>query len=70
MTLPILTYSLEALALNKSELLALNHPWERSLEKVFHTFNKTIVKEYQPVYGLFPNPLVLLYEIAFIFKEF
>ena len=50
MALPIITYSLEALVLNKSELLALNHPLERSFEKVFHTFDKTIVKEYGTMY--------------------
>ena len=54
MALPIITYSLEALVLNKSELLALNHPWERSFEKVFHTFDKTIVKECQQYMGYLP----------------
>ena len=54
MALPILTYALEALVLNKSELLALNHPWERSFEKVFHTFNKDIVKQCQQYMGYLP----------------
>ena len=30
MALPILTYSAEALSLNKTELISLNHPWKRS----------------------------------------
>src|ERR1043165_7186035 len=54
MALPIITYSLEALVLNKSEHLALNHPWERSFEKVFYTLDKTIVKEYQQYMGYLP----------------
>jgi len=45
--LPILTYSLEALALNKSELTSINHPWVRSFEKVFNTFDKYVVKQCQ-----------------------
>ena len=45
--LPILTYSLEALALNKSELISINHPWVRSFEKMFNTFDKYVVKQCQ-----------------------
>ena len=54
MALPILTYSIEALALHKSELLALNISWEGPFEKVFHTFNKTIIKECQQYMGHLP----------------
>ena len=43
--LPILAYSLEALCLNKTELISLNHPWSRSFEKLFNTFDKAIVKQ-------------------------
>ena len=32
---PVLTYSIEALVLNKSDLLSLNHPWERSSQNFF-----------------------------------
>ena len=44
MALPVLTYSIESLSLNKSELNSLNHPWERSFQKLFHTFEKQIIK--------------------------
>jgi hypothetical protein len=43
--LPILTYSVEALSLNKTELISLNHPWIRSFEKLFNTFDVNIVKQ-------------------------
>ena len=33
--LPVLTYSLEALALKMSELITLDYPWVRSFEKPF-----------------------------------
>ena len=45
--LPVLTYSLEAVALNKSELTSLNHPWVKSFQKVFNAFDKNVVKQCQ-----------------------
>jgi hypothetical protein len=45
--LPILTYSIESLLLTSSELLILNHPWQRSFEKLFNTFDKNVVKQCQ-----------------------
>ena len=45
-------YALEALSLNKSELASLNHAWLRSIEKVFNTFDKNIVKQCQFFNGL------------------
>ena len=50
--LPVLTYGIEALLLNKSELQSLNHPWIRCFEKIFHTFDKTVVKQCQLNNGL------------------
>ena len=47
MALPCLTYSLEALSLNKTELINLNHPWTRAFEKIFHTFDKNVIKQCQ-----------------------
>jgi hypothetical protein len=44
MALPVLTYSIESLSLNKTELNSLNHPWERSCQKLFHTFDNQIIK--------------------------
>lgn len=43
--LPILLYSIEALSLNKSELIALNHPWLKAFEKLFVTFDKNVIKQ-------------------------
>jgi exonuclease III len=42
---PMLMYSIEALSLNKSELASLNHPWTRSFEKLFNTFDKHVIKQ-------------------------
>ena len=42
---PILLYSVESLSLNKSELISLNHPWTRSFEKLFNTFDKDVIKQ-------------------------
>ena len=41
--LPSLTYCMEALNLNKSELHTLNHPWLRSLHKIFKTFDPDVI---------------------------
>jgi len=51
--LPILMYSLEALMLNKTELNYINHPWTRSFEKLFLTFDKDIVQQCQHFTGYF-----------------
>jgi len=45
--LPVLLYLLEALLLNKTELLALDHAWNRVFEKVFKTFDKDVTKQCQ-----------------------
>ena len=47
MALPCLTYALEALSLNKTELTSLNSPWCRSFEKIFNTFDKNLIKQCQ-----------------------
>ena len=49
--LPVLMYSLEALCLNKTEIISLNHPWIRSFEKLFNTFDKNVVKQCQMYNG-------------------
>jgi hypothetical protein len=51
---PILTYSLEALALSKTELISLEHPWTRCFEKVFRTFDKQVVLNCQANFGFLP----------------
>ena len=45
--LPILTYSIEALSLNKTQLIELDHPWLRSCMKIFLTFDTNIVRQCQ-----------------------
>jgi hypothetical protein len=55
--LPVLTYGLEALSLNKSERTALNHPWERSFEKILNTFDAMVVKYCQQCLGYLPVSL-------------
>jgi len=54
MALPCLTYSLEALALNKTELISLNSPWTRAFEKIFKTYDKNIIKQCQHYTGFMP----------------
>ena len=39
MAFPILAYALEALRLNKTKLLKLEHPWSRAFMKIFNTFD-------------------------------
>ena len=46
-------YALEALSLNKTELISLNHPWIRSFEKLFTTFSPDVVKQCQLFNGYF-----------------
>ena len=54
MALPCLTYSLEALSLNKTELRSLNHPWTRAFEKIFRTFDKNVIRQCQLYTGFMP----------------
>ena len=44
---PILTYGLEALQLNKTEMASIEHPWSRTFMKMFWTFDIKIVKQCQ-----------------------
>jgi Reverse transcriptase (RNA-dependent DNA polymerase) len=45
--LPTLTYALEALALTKTQIVSLEHPWSRMFMKLFKTFNQAIVQQCQ-----------------------
>ena len=45
--LPTLTYAIEALCLNKSEINSLNHPWDRTFNKIFKTFDQNTVRQCQ-----------------------
>ena len=54
MALPILTYAIEALGLNKSELISLDHPWLRMFQKVFQTFDNNVVRTCQLYTGYLP----------------
>jgi len=52
--IPVLTYSLEALELNKTQRLSLDHPWERAFMKIYKTFDKEIVHQCQFFNGFLP----------------
>ena len=53
---PILTYGLEALQLNKTEMASIEHPWSRTFMKMFWTFDIKIVKQCQ-MYGGYRNDM-------------
>ena len=53
-SLPILTYAIEALSLNTTELLKLDHPWCRTFMKIFSTFNNTVIKQCQYFTNVLP----------------
>ena len=53
-SLPILTYSIEALSLNATELLKLDHPWCRTFMKIFSTFENTVIKQCQYFTSVLP----------------
>lgn len=53
-SLPTLTYSIEALSLNKSELIILDHPWCRTFQKIFRTFDNNVVRQCQLFTGHYP----------------
>ena len=54
MALPCLTYSLEALSLNKTDLISLDHSWTRAFEKTFRTFDKNVIRQCQLYTGFMP----------------
>ena len=49
-----LTYGLEALQLNKTEMASIEHPWSRTFMKMFWTFDIKIVKQCQMYGGFLP----------------
>ena len=53
--LPILTYSIEALSLNKTQLGKLGHPWERTFMKLFSTFDNSVIKQCQFYTNVLPT---------------
>ncbi len=54
MAFPIISYALEALRLNKTKLVKLEHPWSRAFMKIFNTFDNTIVVQCQLFTGVLP----------------
>jgi hypothetical protein len=54
MAFPILAYALEALRLNKTKLLKLEHPWSRAFMKMFNTFDNSTVIQCQFFTGVLP----------------
>jgi hypothetical protein len=53
-SVPVLTYGIDALSLSNSDVRSLEHSWEKSLFKVFGTFNMQIVHNCQFFGGLLP----------------
>ena len=53
-SLPILTYAIEALSLNTTELLKLDHPWCRTFMKIFSTFDNKVIKQCQYFTNVLP----------------
>ena len=66
---PILLYSVESLSLNKSELISLNHPWTRSFEKLFNTFDKDVIKQLHVLPGNVKYFRLLCATVKDIFKQ-
>ena len=56
---PVLTYGVEILCLNKTQRLSLDHPWNRTFMKIYSTFDGQIVKHKhcQLIGGFFTNKL-------------
>src|ERR1051325_5801521 len=55
---PVLTYGVEALSLNKSKRLSLDHPWNRTFMKIYSTFDNRIVQQCQYYGGVSSLPLL------------
>ena len=53
-SLPILTYAIEALSLNTTELLKLDHPLCRTFMKIFSTFDYKVIKQCQYFTNVLP----------------
>ena len=65
--LPILTYSFEALLLNKTQLLDVERPWSRTFMKLFKTFDCSIVRQCQFYTGSLPIAyLYVLRKMSFL----
>ena len=45
--LPILTYSMEAIAMSNAQIGKVGHPWERTFMNLFSTFNNKVIKQCQ-----------------------
>ena len=67
--LPTLTYALEALALTKTQIVSLEHPWSRMFMKLFKTFNQAIVQQCQYYSNLLPvRHVYTLHRMGFLAK--
>ena len=66
---PVLTYGIEAFCLNNSHRQSMDHPWNRSIMKVYSTFNNNIVRECQYYGGFLPVSFTIdIRRISFINK--
>ena len=69
MALPCLTYSLEALSLNKTQLISLDHPWTRAFEKTFKTFDKNMIKQCQLYTGFMPMLHIYAFKVMYFLES-
>lgn len=53
-SVPVLTFGLEALSLNKTQRQSLNHPWDSTFMKIYGTFDIRIVQQCQNFGGFLP----------------
>ena len=56
---PVLTYGVEELSLNKSQRLSLDHPWNRTFMKIYSTFDNRIVQQCQYYGGFLPTSFMI-----------
>ena len=52
--LPSLTYGIEAISLNKTQIVTLEHPWTRIFMRLLTTFDQSIVQQCQFFMGHLP----------------
>ena len=57
--MPVLSYGMEALSLNKSQRQSIDHPWNKSFVEISSTFDNRIVRECQYYGGFLPISLMI-----------
>ena len=65
----VLTYGIEAIPLNKTQLPSLDHPWSRIFMKILSTFDQNVVQQCQFYSGLLPiRHYYVLRRMRFLFN--